>query len=88
MDFAEKFSEVMVHNIERGRQQGYYREDFNATIYAKLFFQLAMSYDSSPFLDTSIIDRTEYNNEAFMFYMNAITTEKGKEQLKKYNNLK
>ncbi|HAI79684.1 MAG TPA: TetR family transcriptional regulator, partial [Chryseobacterium sp.] len=25
MDFAEKFSEVMVHNIERGRQQGYYR---------------------------------------------------------------
>ena len=88
MDFAEKFSEVMVHNIERGRQQGYYREDFNATIYAKLFFQLVMSYDSSPFLDTSTIDRTEYNNEAFMFYMNAITTEKGKEQLKKYNNLK
>ena len=88
MDFAEKFSEVMVHNIERGRQQGYYREDFNATIYAKLFFQLLMSYESSPFLDTSTIDKTEYKNEAIMFYMNAITTEKGKEQLKKYNNLK
>ena len=43
MDFAEKFSEVMVHNIERGRQQGYYREDFNATIYAKLFFQIVIS---------------------------------------------
>ncbi|MGZ5193149.1 MAG: TetR/AcrR family transcriptional regulator [Kaistella sp.] len=88
MNFSERFAEVLIHNIDRGREQGYYRSDFDATIYAKIFFQLVMSYDSSPFLDTSKTDRTQYNNEALMFYMNAITNEKGKEQLKKYNTLK
>lgn len=86
--FSERFAEVLIHNIKRGREQEFYRTDFDAKIYAKMFFQLVMSYDSSPFLDTSKTDRMDYNNEALMFYMNAITTEKGKEQLKKYNNLK
>ena len=88
MNFSERFAEVLIHNIERGRAQGYYRDDFDARLYAGIYFQMVMYYDNSPFLDTSTIDRTKYNNEAIMFYMNAITTEKGKEQLKKYNNLK
>lgn len=88
MEFSERFAEVLIHNIARGREQGYYRTDFDAAVYARIFFQLVMSYDSSPFLDTSGIERVHYNDEALMFYMNAITTEKGKEQLKKYNNLK
>lgn len=83
MEFSERFSEVLVHNIEKGRNQGYYRNDFDARIYGKIFFQLVMSYDSSPFLDTNEIDRAHYNNEALMFFMNAITTEKGKDYLKK-----
>lgn len=84
LQFSEKFADVMVHNIERGRAQGYYRPDFDAKIYAKIFFLLVMSYESSPFLDTAQIEKEYYNNEAMMFYMNAITTEKGKETLKKY----
>ncbi|MBU4539102.1 MAG: TetR/AcrR family transcriptional regulator [Weeksellaceae bacterium] len=83
MEFSERFAEVLVHNIEKGRNQGYYRKDFDARIYGKIFFQLVMSYDSSPFLDTNEIDRAHYNNEALMFFMNAITTEKGKDFLKK-----
>lgn len=85
MYFAEKFSEVMVYNIEKGRKQGYYREDFDAEIYSKIFFQMAMSYDSSPFFDTEKVDRRNYLEQTFFFYMNAITTEKGKEYLKKLN---
>ncbi len=85
MDFAEKFSEVMVHNIEKGRKQGYYREDFDAEIYSRIFFQMAMSYDSSPYFDTTKVDRQIYLEQTFLFYMNAITTEKGKEYLKKLN---
>ncbi|UJF29690.1 TetR/AcrR family transcriptional regulator [Kaistella sp. 97-N-M2] len=83
LNFSEQFSEVLVHNIEKGRTQGYYRKDFDAQIYTKIFFQIVMSYDSSPHLNTTIIDREDYNNEAMMMYMNAITTEKGKEVLKK-----
>lgn len=82
--FSEKFSEVLVHNIERGRGQGFYRTDFDAKMYAKIFFQLIMSYHSSPFLDISQISFNDYKEEVMSIYMNAITTEKGKETLKKY----
>lgn len=87
MNFSERFTEVLVHNIERGREQGYYRTDFDAALYASIYFQMVMSYDSSPFLDTSKTDRAEYSNVALNFYMNAITTELGKQQLIKYNHI-
>lgn len=76
--FSEKLSEILVHNIERGRKQGLYRKDFDAHFYAKLYFQMTMTYDNSPYLDTDEISRSSYQQEALMFYMNAITTEKGK----------
>ena len=82
LNFSTKFAEVLVHNIEKGRNQGLYREDFNAEIYAKIFFQLVMSYDSSPFFDTEVIEREYFVQEALLLYMNAITNEKGKEVLK------
>ncbi|QDP84318.1 TetR/AcrR family transcriptional regulator [Chryseobacterium sp. SNU WT5] len=82
LNFSSKFSEVLVHNIKKGRQQGFYRDDFDAEIYSKIFFQLVMSYDSSPFFDTAVIEREHFMQETLMLYMNAITTEKGKEVLK------
>ena len=85
LNFSEKFSQVMVHNIMKGRKQGFYREDFDAEIYAKILFQLVMSYDS-PFLDTSVIEREYFTRESLLLYMNAITTEKGKEVLKEILN--
>lgn len=80
--FSEKFSDILVHNIERGRAQGYYREDFDANFYAKIFFQLIMSYNTSPYLNITDITRPQFHHEALMFYMNAITTEKGKEYIR------
>lgn len=84
-NFSEKFTEVLVKNIEKGRKQGVYREDFNAEINAKLFIQMMMSYDSSPIFEVNKINRHDFNIEVMMLYMNAITTEKGKEVLKKHN---
>lgn len=81
--FSEKLSEILMHNIERGRKQGLYREDFDAQLYSKLFFQMTMTFDNSPFLDTDKISRAQYQHESLMFYMHAITTEKGKECLRK-----
>lgn len=85
MEFSDKFSEVMIHNIAKGREQGYYRENFDAEVYSKLFFQLIMSLESSPFIDTAAIDKIHYKNEVMSMYMNAITTEKGKQILKNIN---
>ncbi len=83
-DFSDKFSEVLVFNINKGREMGYYREDFDAEMYSKLFFQMVMSYDGSPFMDTESVDRERYMSEAMLFYLNAITTDKGKEILKNF----
>jgi AcrR family transcriptional regulator len=83
LNFSEKFAEVFIQNIQKGRKQGLYREDFNAEIYAKLFFQLVMSYDSAPFFDTGVIDREYFRQESLMLYLHAITNEKGKEVLKR-----
>lgn len=80
--FSGKLSEILMHNVERGRSQGLYRKDFDAYFYSKLFFQMAMSYDNSPYLDTQEISRSRYQEEALLFYMNAITTEKGKEVMR------
>lgn len=82
--FSERLSEILVHNIERGRKQGLYREDFDAYFYSKLFFQLTMTYDNSPFLDITNISREQYQQETLNFYMNAITTQKGKEAMKEF----
>ena len=82
LNFSTKFSEVLVHNIEKGRKQGLYREDFDPELYAKIFFQLVMSYDSSPYFDVELIERENFMQETMFFYLNAITNEKGKEVLK------
>ena len=82
LNFSAKFSEVLVHNIEKGRKQGLYREDFDPELYAKLFFQIVVSYDSSPYFDVELIERENFMQETMFFYLNAITNEKGKEVLK------
>lgn len=81
--FSDKFVSVLQRNIQRGRQQGFYRQDFDEVTYATLFFQLIMSYENSPLIDTDQIERRNYHDQVMMFYLNAITTEKGKEILKK-----
>lgn len=86
--FSDKLSEILVQNIERGRAQGFYRKDFDAHFYSKLYFQMTMTYDNSPFLDTQEISRSRYQQESLLFYMNAITTEKGKKVVSDINSNK
>ncbi|KEY19534.1 TetR/AcrR family transcriptional regulator [Kaistella antarctica] len=85
IEFSDKFSEVLVHNILKGREQGYYRDNFDAEVYAKLFFQLIMSMENPLYMDLNTIDRVYYKHEVMSMYMNAITNEKGKEILKNLN---
>ena len=85
IEFSDKFSEVLVHNILKGREQGYYRDNFDAEVYAKLFFQLIMSMEDPLYMDLNTIDRVYYKHEVMSMYMNAITNEKGKEILKNLN---
>ncbi|WP_163515910.1 TetR/AcrR family transcriptional regulator [Gelidibacter japonicus] len=83
LDFSEKFAEILVENIACGRKQGYYHNDFDPVLYAKLFFQLTIDYGTSPFIDTDKISREEYLKHTLQLYLNAITTEKGKAYIAK-----
>ena len=86
IEFSEKFAEVLIHNIEKGRKQGFYRENFDAQLYAKIFFQLIMSLESAPYIELKDSDKDHYKHEVMKLYLNAITTEKGKEILNKINH--
>lgn len=86
--FSEKLSEMLMHNIARGRKQGLYREDFDSDIYSKMFFQLMMTYDISPYLNRDKVSRTYYHKEALLLYMHAITNEEGKKHLERFKNSK
>ncbi|WHF52167.1 TetR/AcrR family transcriptional regulator [Chryseobacterium gotjawalense] len=83
IEFSDKFAEVLVHNIEKGREQGLYRTNFDAEVYSKLFFQLLMSMQNPLYVDPATINKAHYKHEIMSMYMNAITNEKGKEILNK-----
>lgn len=72
---------VLVSNVEKGRADGVFREDFDAHQYARNLILLIFSYDDSPIIDTDKENRAEYFFDAITFYLNAIVTEKGREKL-------
>lgn len=84
-NFFGKFSEILKANVKEGRALGYYRDDFDENIYARFFFYMAMSYDSTHFPEDSGMDRVSFNSEVVRFYMNAIVTDKGRDLIEKLN---
>lgn len=83
MRFSERFSDIVCRNVEKGRKQGYYRSEFDEKLYAKFLFHLLISYHNTPYLGVEEMKRTDYCYFVLDFYMNSITTEKGKEFLEK-----
>lgn len=85
MAFSEKFADAMKVNFEKGRALGLYREDFNETLYAGLYFNLAISYDSAYFSAGETPDRHTFQTLVTEFFLAAITTEAGKNYLKTHS---
>lgn len=82
MAFSEKISQAMKVNFEKGRALGLYRQDFNQSLYAELYFNLANSYDSAYFSTGVNPDRHTFQTLVTEFFLAAITTEAGKNYLK------
>ncbi|MEC5394972.1 TetR/AcrR family transcriptional regulator [Bergeyella sp. RCAD1439] len=78
--FSEKISEIFVRNVERGRLQGLYREDFSAESYVHLMLLMMQAYDNSPIVDSDLISRDAFRDRVIDFYLQAIMTEKGREE--------
>lgn len=79
-DFVYK---VIRDNLERGRKEGLYRNDFDIEIIAKLHLATAFSlFDNELFPDGSI-SRVQLFKEYMLHYLHGIVTARGLEFLKK-----
>ena len=83
INMNQKISKLLILNVENGREQGLYRNDFDEKLYIKFFLQIMLSYESSPLFEDEEIDRECFCFEAVMFYLHSIATDKGKLFLKK-----
>lgn len=85
LSIDEKISKIVTHNIKLGRQQGYYRTDFDERLYIKFLLQLMFSYENSPLFENEVNDRQCFCLEVMVFYMHSIATKKGKDFLKDFD---
>lgn len=74
---------ILIYNLEKGRKLGLYRDDFNGREYIRFLVLIMFSYNDSPIIDHEEIPRNHFTQSAILFYLNAITTEKGKEKLER-----
>jgi len=85
LSIDEKISKIITHNIKLGRQQGYYRTDFDERLYIKFLLQLMFSYENSPLFENEKNDRQCFCFEVMVFYIHSIATTKGKDFLQDFN---
>ncbi|KIA90368.1 TetR/AcrR family transcriptional regulator [Kaistella jeonii] len=85
LSIDEKISKIVTHNIKLGRQQGYYRTDFDERLYIKFLLQLMFSYEDSPLFENEVNDRQSFCLKVMVFYMHSIATKKGKDFLKDFD---
>lgn len=82
LDIYNTISEVLISNIEKGRNLGLYKSDFDEKLYSKYFLELMFAFDHSPLFDSEDnLSRSEFCQRIIIFYLNAIVTPKGLEKL-------
>lgn len=86
--FAQHEKEVVynavVDNITRGQQEGFFREDIDAAVIAKVRFeQIHMSFDDQLFPKEDF-DLAEVHLQLFDFFVHGVLTPNGLEQFKQY----
>lgn len=72
------FSECLRSNLERGIQEGFYREEIKVELYTQFYFSLVFSIHDSPIENHKI---PELEKEALVYHTRAIATKKGIEEL-------
>ena len=78
----EEMNDVFTENIIKGREMGIFRKDFDHDMYTKFYIQLVSSVGDSLLFVEESNDKCAFRDKVVDFYLNAILTEKGKENLK------
>lgn len=87
VEMDKKLSVIIINNIEKGRELGLYRKDFDAIFYSKLLLHLFISVESSVLFDFENTEDHRLNdkNEIMKFFLYSIASEKGAGILNNYN---
>ncbi|MFH2143478.1 MAG: TetR/AcrR family transcriptional regulator [Bacteroidota bacterium] len=77
----------MMHNLEKGQKEGFFRSDFNCEIIAKLHvFRIENIVDTDLFTKSDF-ESSDVFREMFLYHLHGIATEKGKKYLKEKLNM-
>lgn len=73
-------------NIQRGISEGFYRDDLDPEIQAKLYVGLAQLLVDEENFPSSKYERVYLYNQILKYHLHGITNDKGRKELQKYTN--
>lgn len=77
---------VIKSNIEQGMAEGYYREDLNAEIIAKIYSAQSHAISDENIFPLDQYQRAELFEEVIKYHMHGIITDTGNARLQEYRN--
>lgn len=77
---------VIKSNIEQGMAEGYYREDLNAEIIAKIYSAQSHAISDENLFPLDQFQRAELFEEVIKYHMRGIITENGRVRLNQHRN--
>jgi AcrR family transcriptional regulator len=80
----ESMAESMLHNLKKGKAEGFYRQNLNEEIIVKMHIANVENLAGIDFYNTQNVSPEEVQKELFTYHMHAILTPEG---LKEYNHL-
>ncbi len=75
---------TLKHNLEKGIQDGIYRDDLDTDIISKLYMTKAMSMINEDLFPDESYDKTKIFVEHMIYHLRGIVSEKGKEFFNQY----
>jgi len=80
----ERILSAMMANLEWGKLEGYYREDMDASLIARLYvFRVENISDNDLFTHEELVSGN-FLNQSFLYHLYGIATEKTIHYIKKY----
>lgn len=86
----EEIINATLENLKRGMKEGFYRDDFDPEVIARLYLGQAQIIMNDDFFWSDDLDKKELRNQALHYHLHGILSEKGRqtlEKLHKSNNI-
>ena len=72
-----KLFQAIIRNIQKGKEEGYFRQELNEDIIARLYVMRMVFFSESEMVDKDDIMNPDFFNEIFSYHIHGIANEKG-----------